>query len=33
MEELFAMAIGLGIAVSLSSIKRKLKQTAYRSKQ
>ena len=33
MEELAAMAVGLGIAVSLSVIKKKLRQTADRSKR
>lgn len=33
MEELTAIAIGLGIAVSLSGIKKKLRQTAERGKQ
>ena len=33
MEELTAMAVGLGIAVSLSAIKKKLRQTAERSKK
>ena len=33
MEELAGMAIGLGIAVSLSAIKKKLRQTTDRSQQ
>ena len=33
MEELTAMAIGFGIAVSLSAIKKKLRQAASRSKR
>ena len=33
MEELTAMAIGLGIAVSLSAVKKKLQQTAERGKR
>ena len=33
MEELTAMAVGLGIAVSLSAIKKKLRQMTDRSKE
>ena len=33
MEELTAMAVGLGIAVSLSAIKKMLRQTACRGKR